>query len=194
MNPAPSQLRRRHPGRALLLLAQPTILAVVIVMVCVQWRTPTLVQVDGIMTWNDALFDSAELQARLVSGNAFPAELREFVIQYSDYPDMMPQRAGLAGTLFLRPVDALVVEQFAPDLLQREIRISLRGLVAQVSLQQEGQTRDYRLTMFTRLKRSPFALGTGIAAWLGFTVLAWLTLYRQLKEESFPSPGQRKRT
>ena len=184
MRPESSQHRQRHPVRALLLLTQPTILAVVVVVVCLQWRVPTLIHLEGIITWNGAFLDNAEIQGRIASAEFFPAEVRQIVIQYPEYPEMLPKRMILPGMLFLRPVDTIRVEKFSPDLLQREIRISLAGQVTQISLRQERQSYDYRLTMFDRLKHSSLALGAGIGAWLVLTVMGWVKLYQELKHST----------
>ena len=181
MKPESSQHRQRRPVRALLLLTQPTLLALIVVVVCLQWRVPTLIHLEGIVPWNDAFVDKEEIQGRIASGEFFPTEVRHIVIRYPEYPEMSLKRAMSSATLFLRPVDAIHVEKFSPDLLQQEVQISLAGQVTQISLRQERQSYDYRLTLFDRLKHSSYALVAGIALWLGLTAAGWMNVYHELK-------------
>lgn len=175
------QRRNRHPGRAFLLLTQPTILAVTVVIICLQWRVPTVVHLDFTASWNDAIADVADVQARIISGAFFPVETHQLTVRYPENPEIPPRRNSQPGVLFLRSGDTLVIEDAAADFQQQEVQISLIGEVALLSLRQEKQEYDYRLTMFDRLVHSSYALGAGLALWLLLTAIAWVKLYQELQ-------------
>lgn len=173
------QRRSSHPLRALVLFTQPSLFVVAAVLLCLQWRVPTLVRLELRIPWKDALADEVDIQARLVSGEWFPVEVQQLVVHYPEYPEIPTQRATQSGTLFVRPVDAMTVEQYSPDVRQQNVQIVVQGEVSQIFLKQEQQ-HDYRLTMFDRLIHSYYALAVVIALWLLLTAIGWVKVYQEL--------------
>lgn len=201
------QHRKKQPVRALLLLSQPTVLALVITAIMMQWRVTTVVRVDMIVEFADCCvnetnprfhimvmqttlqyrgggFNETMLRARLASGAFFPVDVRQIIIRYPEYPEIREKITRVGGQFVVVPFDRVEIRSAACEATCQEIRIELEGRADQAYLTREHHIReDYRLTMFDEVIHSSIALGSGVIVWMVLTALGWVIVYRELKRQ-----------
>ncbi|GAK56300.1 hypothetical protein U27_03262 [Candidatus Vecturithrix granuli] len=178
------QHRKNQPVRALLLFSQPTVFALMMAVILMQWRVATVVQVDMIAACPECCFNETVLRARVASGEFFPTNVRQINIRYPEYPEIKEKMTTVAGKFMFAALDRIVIRSFACDAACQEIRIVLKGKANQAYLTQENQLyEDYRLTMFDKVRHSSIARGSGVILWILLTALGWVKVYRELKRQ-----------
>lgn len=184
MTSEPIRRRKNQPVRALLLFSQPTVLALALTVILMQWRVTTVVQVDMIAVFAECCSNQTMLRARVASGEFFPADVRQVLIRYPEYPEIKEKITTTVGKFVFVPLDRFVISSFACDAACQEVRVVAEGLTEQVYLTRENQTReDYRLTMFDKVTHSSIALGSGVILWILLTALGWVKVYGELKRQ-----------
>ncbi len=177
-----SKKRKSHPVRALLLLTQPTAIILLAVLLSLQWRIPTLIQVDMIVEFSEVALDRTEMLSLLESGQFRSFMIKQGEIRYPDFPEMDVVLLANPVKIELVAVTEFQVEHVAENSASQEIRFQLSGLTERIRSVSDEGFRDHRLTQFDRLKHSWVAIFLGIAAWVVFTVIGWIKMYQELNK------------
>lgn len=173
--------RKSHPVRALLLLAQPTVILLAVVIVALQWRIPTVIQANMTVAFSEVVTNETELILLLQSDRVQSFKIKEGEIRYPDFSDMDVVVLTTPVRIELKPVGQFRVENVARNLERQEIRFQLFGMAEHIRIVSDGGVQDLRSTRFTVLKRSRTALFMGMTAWAIFTAAGWFKVYQELK-------------
>ncbi len=173
--------KRRHPVRALVFLAQPTVILVVILFVLVYWRVPTRVQVELVVDQKTFTVDMADTTAILRAINNQTIFIKEGTISYPGYPEIKTITFTFPGRIELEGLEDFQLEEIARNVEYREIRLRLDGIAKYIRTGSPESFQDRRLTRFDTLKNSLWVVILGIVAWLIATIIGWYRLYDELK-------------
>ena len=177
MTTVPTKTRQRHPVRALVLLAQPTLMIIVTIIVLIQWRLPTSVRI----------ILRIPLTADSYQQNLTPAQLQSLPVrsgrlEYPDYPQFGAVMFAAPEQFEFQPRGQFQIQKIIPDPEHAEQQVHLVGMAESLILHTPHGVRDCRLTRFDILSQSPFAIILGIAVWLLFTAIGWYRLYQEVKD------------
>ena len=169
--------QNRRPGRALLLLTQPTFIVIVTVIILIQWRIPTRIDID-------LNINRAELATRTTPTPSLlqTIPVRKGKINYPDYPHLDPVAFVFPERIEFQPADKFQVEEIEPDSNQAELRFRLVGVAEKCIIRSSGGLKDCRLTRFDTLRHARTTIFVGVLFWATSTAVGWYKLYQELKD------------
>ncbi len=173
-------LGKPHPVRALLLLTQPSVAMLAMMLILMQWRIPTQVQIELIFQKEDFMKGEAEVFRQMMSGNIPLDGLLYAEIRYPDFPKHRPVEFSSCDKIDIIPITDLSVVDVSRDTDHEERRLRLTGSVELFRIVSRKRSHDLRVSQFDTLLHSRWALFGILGLWLAFTVIGWLNLYRQL--------------
>lgn len=172
--------QKSHPIRSLLLLTQPSVAILAVMVLLMQWRVPTTLQIT-LRTELPQAAELANLMADMQSGRLSLSRIRQLDIYYPDYPKMRTVTFTELEKLKLEPLGELRVTELERDVSRQEMLWQLEGRVRRLSIRSQGLLRDLRMTRFDLLLHSRWALYGLLGAWILFTAFGWFKLYQELK-------------
>ena len=176
-----SQKRKSSPIRALLLLTQPTVLVLVIAIVFMQWRIPTLIQIDFAIALPEFLSKEEILISAWKTGNLYSPLVIKGTLQYPNFPKLEDIPFSTFEKIQLTPTGQFQVKEISRDSARQEIQFRLSGMAEQLQIASEGVLYDRRLTKFDEVKHSLPLMCLGFAAWGLLTAVGWFKIYQELK-------------
>jgi hypothetical protein len=172
--------QKSHPLRSLLLLTQPSVAILAMMVLLMQWRVPTPLRI----TLRTDLPQSAEFESLSVdmqSGRLPLARIRQFEIDYPDFPKMRPVTLTEPDRIELAPLGELHVADPDRDPERGEMLWRIEGSVSRFSIFSKGIHKDLRMTRFDLLLHSRPGLYALLASWFLFTAFGWFKLYQELR-------------
>jgi hypothetical protein len=173
--------KRRHPGRALLLLTQPTVILIVVILVLLHWRIPTQVQIELVVDQKTFTASTTDMAAVLRAINNQTILVREGKISYAKYPEIKAIPFTFPDRLEVEELEDFRIKEIAANTQHHTIRLYLEGIAKNIRIVSPAFLRDCRLTQFDTLKGSRWILVLGIMGWLAATIIGWYRLYGELK-------------
>jgi len=174
-----SKKQNTLPGRALLLLTQPSVALLAIMLVLMQWRIPTAVQIT--VTYDARKIEhSDDAVAAIKSGDFSLSDAKTLYLQYPDFPKVRPVTITHIREIDITPAGELNIEELEMDMARHERQFKLTGTIETFRVRTTTTTRDIRLTRFDQFVRSPKIMLGGLAFWIALTGLGWFKAYREL--------------
>ena len=169
-----------QPGRALLLLTQPTVVVLALVFVLMQWRIPTVVQ----MTLTIDMSQTDDVEAMITSmeaGEFSSSTVKKLEIHYPDFPKIRPVTMIRVQNIELKVAGEFHVKELLHNAAQQERQFQVSGLVEALRITTDRRRQDLRMTRFNVLLHSQRAMMGILVIWLIFTAIGWFKIYLELK-------------